>query len=154
MRDLPAGLAAVQHDHSLATAEDRSYRLSTWASWVIGACAVHCVVTPLLVGVLPLIGLAFFASEWFEWGMWGVAAVLGTAGLGLSFLKVHRDAIPVAVFGVGLAVNAASHLWFEDQEPTHALLAVAGALVILLAGRLNHARVHACQACHPHPHRH
>jgi hypothetical protein len=145
---------AVLHDHALAPAEEASYRLSTAATWAVSACAVHCAVTPFAAGLLPLIGIGFFASPWFEWSLVAVAALLGGAGLGLSYSRVHRRPKPLAIFGAGLAVLAATHLLLEDFYVAHAVGAVLGALVILGAGRLNHSLVHACERCHPHPHSH
>jgi hypothetical protein len=142
------------HDHAQAPVEETSYKLGTFAAVVTSVCAVHCVVTPFAVGVLPLLGLSFFAAEWFEWAMLGVAAVLGTIGFGLSFLQLHNNARPFAVFVAGMAVLAIAHLAFEEYAVLHAATVITGALVMWQAGRMNHALVHACQRCHPHPHRH
>ena len=64
------------HDHGQATVEEASYRLGTMAALVSSICAVHCLATPFLVGVLPLLGLGFVAEAWFEWAMLAVAAVI------------------------------------------------------------------------------
>jgi hypothetical protein len=153
----PAPAAApieLVHDHAQAPVEETSYRLGTVAALVTSVCAVHCVVTPFAVGILPLLGLGFMAAEWFEWAMLGVAAVLGTVGFGLSFLQLHNNARPFGVFVLGLAVLASAHLVLEDFAVAHTATVILGALVIWQAGRMNHALVHACQRCHPHPHRH
>jgi hypothetical protein len=78
--------------------------------------------------------------------------VIGGLGLGISYGGVHRDAGPLLVFVSGLAVLVATHGLLEGRPFPHAAGAVLGALVILVAARMNHARVHACEACHPHPH--
>jgi hypothetical protein len=150
----PAAAAALAHDHHQAEVEETSYRLSTVAAMVSSVCAVHCMVTPFLVGVLPLAGLGFFAAEWFEWTMLAVAGVLGTIGFGLSFWQLHNNGRPFAVFVAGLATLASAHLVFEEQAVVHALVMLLGAAIMWQAGRMNHTLVHACQRCHPHPHRH
>jgi membrane-bound ClpP family serine protease len=146
--------ADATHDHRQAPVEDRSYRLGSVAAMVSSVCAVHCLVTPLLAGVLPLLGLGFFASELFEWGMLAVAAVVGVIGFGLSFWQLHNNARPFAVFVVGIATLAMTHLMLEGIALAHGAMVIVGAAVIWQAGRMNHALVHACQRCHPHPHRH
>jgi hypothetical protein len=137
------------HDHELATTEDASYRLSTAATWAVSACAVHCVVTPVAAGVLPLVGIGVFTSPWFEWTLVAIAALLGGVGLWLSYSRVHRDSTPGVVFVTGLAMLAATHVFLEGRVVAHATAAVAGAFIILVAGRMNHRLVHACESCHP-----
>ncbi len=147
-------VAESTHDHRQAPIEDRSYRLGSVAALVSSLCAVHCVVTPLAAGVLPLLGLGFFASELFEWGMLAVATVIGVIGFGLSFRQLHNNARPFAVFAVGIVTLALTHLLLEGSAVAHGAMVIVGAAVIWQAGRMNHALVHACQRCHPHPHRH
>jgi hypothetical protein len=115
-----------------------SSRVTHLASWTLSACAVHCAIMPFAVGVLPLIGLGFFASEWFEWSMVGVAAALGGAGLGLSYARAHRNARPLALFLVGLGVIVSGHLALRQQDVMHAVLALCGAGLMFVAGRMNH----------------
>ncbi len=142
------------HDHAQAPVEETSYRLSALAAIVTSACALHCLAMPLLVGVLPLAGLSFFAEPWFEWSMVAVAAVIGSAGFGLSFVRLHRNPRPLAVFIAGLLMLVVTHAALEAFVIVHGAMVIAGALVIYQAGRMNHALVHACERCHPHPHHH
>lgn len=137
------------HDHALATTEDASYRLSTAATWAVSACAVHCVLTPIIAGVLPLVGVGVFTSPWFEWSLVAIAAVLGGVGLWLSYSRVHHDSTPGSVFITGLAMLAATHVFLEGRVIAHPVAAVSGAIIILAAGRMNHRLVHACERCHP-----
>ena len=123
------------HKHSPAAPSSRVTHL---ASWTLSACAVHCAIMPFAVGVLPLIGLGFFASEWFEWSMVAAAAALGGAGLGLSYARTHRDRRPIAVFVAGLGVLAAAHLLLGQRDLLHAAMALAGAALMFVAGRMNH----------------
>lgn len=104
----------------------------------LSACAVHCAVTPFIVGVLPLLGLGFIASPWFEWSMVAAAASLGGAGLGISYARAHRDHRPLVVFLIGLAVIVAGHLLLEQRDVLHALAAIGGAGLMYAAGRMNH----------------
>lgn len=140
------------HDHALAHTEDASWRLSKAASWAVSACAVHCIITPFAAGILPLVGVGVFTSPWVEWSLVALAAVLGGVGFWLSYARVHRRTRPFALFGVGLAMLVATHSLLEANEILHTVGAVLGAVVILVAGRVNHSLVHACEHCHPHPH--
>jgi hypothetical protein len=146
--------AVALHDHAQAPVEETSYRLSSWAAIVTSVCAVHCLATPFLVGVLPLVGLSFFAAPWFEWSMVALAAAMGSVGFGLSYFRLHNNPRPFIVFVAGLAILSSAHLLFEAQVLVHGAVVILGALVIYQAGRMNHTLVHACERCHPHPHHH
>ena len=41
------------------------------------ACAVHCALMPLVVTLLPLVGLGFLADERTEWALLGLSAPAG-----------------------------------------------------------------------------
>lgn len=45
------------------------------------ACAVHCAVLPLVITVLPLIGMEFLANEWVEISMICLAIGIGAWSL-------------------------------------------------------------------------
>lgn len=150
----PVAAPILVHDHAQAPVEETSYRLSSWAAIVTSVCAVHCLATPFMVGVLPLVGLSFFANPWFEWTMVAIAAVMGSIGFGLSYFRLHYDPRPFIVFVAGLLVLMSAHVFFEAYALVHGAVVIAGAVIIYWAGRMNHARVHACERCHPHPHHH
>jgi hypothetical protein len=118
----------------------------------VSACAVHCVVTPFVAGVLPLVGAGAFTSPWVEWSLVVFAATVGGTGFWLSYSRVHHRAAPLVVFSAGLTALIATHLVLEGRDVAHTAGAVFGAMVILVAGRVNHSLVHACERCHPHPH--
>jgi hypothetical protein len=150
--DLESARPAGAHDHALAPTEEASYRLSSAAGWAVSACAVHCVLMPF-AGVLTLLpGAHVFTSPWVEWSLVALAATIGGVGLGISYGRVHRDTGPVLTFLAGLGVLVATHSLLESRPVPHAVGAVLGAGVILVAARMNHSKVHACESCHPHPH--
>ena len=150
--DVKTARAGSMHDHALAPTEEASHRLSSAAGLAVSACAVHCVITPF-AGVLTVLpGMQLFASPWVEWTLVALAAAIGGAGLGISYGRVHRDGAPLLAFLAGLGILVATHSFLEGRVVAHASGAVLGAVVILIAARMNHARVHACERCHPHPH--
>src|SRR5262245_12092493 len=102
-------------------------RLANAASWTMSACAVHCVVMPIAIGVLPLVGLGFLVSAWFEWSLVGAAALLGGAALAVSYARSHRSKKPAAFFLAGLAIIVSSQLILDHRSALHAAAAVVGA---------------------------
>ena len=69
------------------------------------ACAVHCLAMPLVVTMLPLVGLGFLAGEPAEYAM--VGAVLLAAGSAVSGVRHHRKwrAFLTLVLAVGIIVT-------------------------------------------------
>ena len=119
-------------------AEAATSRLSAAASWTMSACAVHCVVMPFAIGVLPLVGLGVFVSTWFEWSMVGAAALLGGAALALTYARAHRSKKPAAFFLAGLSIVVSSQLILDHRSMLHGAAAVIGASLMYFAARINH----------------
>jgi hypothetical protein len=128
--------------------ETESVSAERAATWLSMACAVHCLLVPVLTAGLPLAGASLSAEllhhPALEFSL--VALVLVGAGFTLLFgYRRHRD-LPV-LFGVllGLGLYLAGHLsqrWFASA------LAIAGALLLAAASfvsaRLSHAHDESC----------
>jgi hypothetical protein len=112
------------------------------------ACLLHCLLTPLLVSLLPLFGLGLLASDSFH-AVFAVGVLLAAALALIPGFRVHRRAsVPaLGIAGVtSVAVGAAmSHGGAET------LLTVIGSLLLVAAhvSNLRHARKHL--HAHPHP---
>ena len=120
-------------------------------------CAIHCAVMPLVVTLLPLLGLSFLASEPVEWGLLAAAAVLGSWSLCLGF-RQHRSRLVFMVLGVALALLVAGRIFHQPHLGGHPLhehhygvwgpvLMVLGGLTMMSAHLLNHWLCHTCKKC-------
>jgi hypothetical protein len=75
-------------------------------------CAIHCLAVPLLLGVLPAVGLGFLAAHEFDLAIIGFAIVF--AGLAArSGYRAHGDKRLVYGFGAAVALLIAGHLLGE-----------------------------------------
>jgi MerC mercury resistance protein len=104
-------------------------KLDRLGIWLSAACAVHCMVMPIVLVFFPVMA-------WIHWSRimdaaaLGVAAVFGLGGCVLS-LRHHRDVTPLSMVLAGLMLNgtgrfAASHLGpFLSQT-----LVIAGPMVM------------------------
>ena len=105
-------------------------------------CAVHCLAMPVLIGVLPLVGLTFVAEEPFEWAVVGLVAILAIASAlwGYQKHKVLRVLMSFAgalgLMGLGLW-NAHNTFWGDG-------LVILGGLAVA-ATHLMSARL--CRQC-------
>ena len=113
---------------------------------VSAACALHCLLMPVVITFLPLIGIGFLAEGTFESVMIGVA--LAIASLSLAWgIRVHgrRDLIlliPAAalLFGYG-------HLFSGDA---HWVLMALGGCALAIGHFVNRRLCKTCPDCRGH----
>lgn len=104
-------------------------RASRWVAGTALLCAIHCLLTPVLVLSLPFMAL----GEGVEWGALVVTVALGAALLALG--PVQRRARNLGLLVVGGAVWCASLVGLLEPMPealTSSLgsVLVAGALIL------------------------
>jgi hypothetical protein len=128
-------------------ASSRLDRAGATASLV---CAVHCALMPLVITLLPLVGLSFLADERIEWALVGCSAILGVSSLCLG-LREHGKRRALAVLSVGLALLVLGRM----MEQLH--LGAWGVVIVVLGGvtvagshLLNRRLCQTCHACHDH----
>lgn len=132
------GASPLQHRHS---AERTLERAATWLSL---ACAVHCLVVPVAMSVLPLIGAAGIAdlSPAMEHLLTLLVVASATAGGAWGYRR-HRDQRVIYATGFGLLAYLVGHS-LEGSWPGIAL-AVSGALVLAASSFLSARLQHACE---------
>jgi MerC mercury resistance protein len=130
----------------MITEGDRLDRLGAAASL---ACAVHCTVMPLLVGLLPLVGLSFLASEQAEWSLIGLSFAVGGSSLIPSYARKHRHWRPLLLFAFGSSLIIIVRLLAEEGSRLESPVMAIGALLIACAHMVNRRLCRSCEACHP-----
>jgi hypothetical protein len=114
-------------------------------------CAVHCALLPLVIAVLPAIGLGFLANHRFERGFIAFASVLALTTLVVGFRRHRRfRAFWFLVPGI-LLLAAGITVDFEQSATVHAILVSIGGTLVAVSHltnlRLAHGHVHdaACE---------
>lgn len=107
-------------------------------------CALHCLLMPLAVGLLPLFGLSFLADEQTEWALIGVALFVGVCSLIPGFWYHHRKLPPLIVFAIGVALILLVRLWLENFPLLELLGVVLGGVLLAAAHALN---LRYCRLC-------
>jgi uncharacterized membrane protein YfcA len=130
------------HTHGV---DPRSHaeRMATWLSL---ACAVHCLLTPLAIGVLPLLGASVQELSPRAHLVLTVL-VVASAVLGVAWgYRRHRDARFVVATAFGLVAYLLGHTFEEAWYGV--ALAIVGALTLaassFLGARLGARLAHAC----------
>ncbi|MGD9811857.1 MAG: MerC domain-containing protein [Sphingobium sp.] len=99
-------------------------RLDGMAIALSTLCAVHCMATIVLVGLLSSLGHVFQNPMVHEAGL-AMAIVLGAVALGLGALR-HGRLLPVAIGSLGLGVMAgALSLPHGGEEALYTITGVA-----------------------------
>ncbi|MEZ5484088.1 MAG: MerC domain-containing protein [Lysobacteraceae bacterium] len=100
-------------------------------------CAAHCALWPLLLALIPALGLSFLASPLFERGFVIFAGVLATLSL-LPGFRRHRSPLALLILlpglvGVGIGAFGST----EHSDWSHALLMSLGGVLIAAAHLVN-----------------
>lgn len=128
------------------TAGNRLDRLGAATSL---ACAVHCAAMPLLIGLLPLVGLSFLASEAAEWSLVSLSLGVGSLSLLPSYARKHRQWRPLLLFAFGASLIIVVRLLVEEGSRLEAPAMTLGALLIACAHVINQQLCRSCAVCHP-----
>ena len=92
-------------------------------------CAIHCLCLPVVITLLPLIGLEFLAQESFELGM--ISVIFATATLAyLRGIRKHGRWPVLTVLLLGaISLLILAHDISESWEPW--IVTLGGAMLIL-----------------------
>lgn len=85
---------------------------------VSSLCAIHCVLMPFAISLLPLIGLEFLAEPWVEVSIILFSVILGTWSLIPAYRKFHQNLKPIIFLIIGFVFILGAHfLGFHEFEP-------------------------------------
>jgi MerC mercury resistance protein len=115
-------------------------------------CAVHCALLPLVIAVLPALGLGFLADHRYERGFIAFASVLALSTL-LAGRRRHQRWQAFGFLLPGLTLLAAGISVDSDHASMlHAMLVGLGGTLVAAAHltnlRLAHAHVHDADCRH------
>ncbi len=114
-------------------------------------CAVHCALLPLVIAVLPALGLGFLADHELERAFIAFASLLALTTLIIGFLR-HQRFRAFWFLVPGIALLVAGIVVDLDAGPVHAILVAIGGTLVALAHvtnlRLTHHHVHDAACGH------
>ncbi len=110
------------------------------------ACALHCMAMPLLVVVLPLIGLSFLATERAELVLitGAIALAIGSLAWGV---RLHRSWRALLILIVALAFIVISRTAVEGSFEV--VFYSIGGILLASAHLVNRHLCKTCPACEP-----
>lgn len=89
-----------------------------WDAWGIATsvlCAIHCAALPLIVSALPLLGVNWVHNALFEYGMIGLAFLIGSWALWHGFNRHHHRILPWLLFLGGMILLISKQVWHQYE---------------------------------------
>jgi len=116
-------------------------QLSKVGPWVSIACAIHCMVSPIILGLLPMV----HASEAIETGLIVASVAIGALTIGAGYREHHKARVLV-LLGCSLAFLASRYFVSENLETA---VVVTGAMLMAIAQFTNvRLQKHCCDHAH------
>lgn len=120
------------------------------------ACAIHCALSGVALGLLSTVGMGFLASETSEVVFLTVTLSLGSFAVVQGFRK-HRSLWPTVLFVIGLFFivlghqvgGGHDHHGHSHSNPFSWMLSVAGASSLVVFHVLNKRLSHKCSCTNP-----
>jgi hypothetical protein len=110
-------------------------------------CAVHCALMPLVITLLPLVGLGWLADERIEWALVIAAGIMGVSSLCLGY-RVHRNRRAFAALSVALVLLASGRIAEHHKMGWIGVaMVVCGGLTMVIAHALNYKLCRTCHSC-------
>ena len=116
-------------------------------------CAIHCALLPLLIALLPSLGVSAWLAPGFEVGFVLFATLFGLAVLVWSYRR-HRAMRALALLVPGLLVLWVGVLYppLHESIIPHAVAMTFGGTLVGLAHianlKLNHGHIHDATCAH------
>jgi hypothetical protein len=130
-------------DEKVFTKPPRSWIDSLGTSVSI-ACAIQCSVFPLLIGVLPLLGLGFLLGEGVEKVFLATSAVLAVGSFSWGFGYHRRFYVFLFLLSAG-ALMVTGRLWVDERYEIP--FVVSGSLMLTAGHFLNRRLCRLCAEC-------
>ncbi|HAT42208.1 MAG TPA: MerC protein [Rheinheimera sp.] len=114
---------------------------------ITSLCAIHCIMLPVLLPLLPLMGLSAVHNHAFERIILLITMVLGFVTLFAGFHRYHRKLYPFYSLFLGGFIY-----WQKDAvgpQYEHFVL-IIGASLVVLAHVLNLRLCNQCHSCESH----
>lgn len=107
-------------------------------------CALHCILLPVLLPILPLLGLSVLADHSWEHVFLLLTAALGTFALFSGFKRYHKKLYPFYLLYIGIILYWIKHDYSEEVE---IYFIVGGTALIVAAHFINIRLCNSCKEC-------
>ncbi len=110
-------------------------------------CALHCILLPIILPALPLLGLSFLADHTWEHVFLILTAILGSVAMLSGFKRYHKKLYPFYLLLLGVAVYWIKHDFSDALAP---FFIITGGALIVTAHLINIKLCNSCKQCTEH----
>jgi hypothetical protein len=110
------------------------------------ACAIHCILLPLVFTSLPLFGINIIHNIFFEWGMIALAFFVGVYALVHGYKTHHRNNLPIILFTAGFSFLIVKQFFLQYES----FLVVPAVIFIIAAHVKNYQLCKKSRCASPH----
>jgi MerC mercury resistance protein len=110
-------------------------------------CAIHCLLTPLALAALPVIGVQAVLGESLERSFVAAGLALGSLSLTPSFRRLHRRLFPLMLFLAGALLWLIARLGLASDSAMELPTMIAGSAAVVTAHVVNRRLCRACRGC-------
>ena len=112
--------------------------------WLTILCGIHCILTPIAITFLPVIGSKFTQFHQYENSILAISLVLASFLLFKDF-RLHKNELPLLLLGASIGIKSIQILFFKHNFET--IFSISIALFIVVAYWYNWKHKAKCQ-CH------
>ena len=107
-------------------------------------CAIHCIMLPVILPALPVLGLGVLADAHWERVYLLATVMLGFVALFAGFKKYHRSLFPFYLLALGGII-----FWVKHDLPLalQNFAVVGGAILVIGAHVINVKLCKSCKQC-------
>jgi hypothetical protein len=125
-------------------------KLSRASNFASGACLIHCISFPVLVGILPAIGLSFLLTGRTEKIIIWAAISLSASGMCWGY-RTHRK-LGYLALTLFLVLSAALYFYMAMGSRQHLFFMLLGGVVLATGNVANRKLCAQCEHCKEHSH--
>lgn len=98
-------------------------------------CAIHCLVTPIILILLPFASLAFLEEEYFEIGILVVSLFIASISFVSSYFQKHKKVLPIILASIGFSLFISGKV--VSWENTELIFSIVGGGFVVIAHYYN-----------------
>ncbi|WP_111976803.1 MerC domain-containing protein [Algibacillus agarilyticus] len=114
---------------------------------VTSLCALHCILLPVMLPMLPLLGLSFLAEHGFEHVILVLTLAAGAIALFSGFHRYHKKLYPIYALALGIVLYVSRDFLGEELQT---IVLLIGAGLIIFAHVMNIRLCKSCKSCESH----
>ena len=107
-------------------------------------CALHCILLPIILPLLPLLGLSFLADHTWEHVFLLLTTILGSVAIFSGFKHYHKRLYPFFLLYLGVIIYWIKHDFSPELEP---FFIIGGSSLIIAAHFINIKLCNSCRQC-------